>query len=161
MAQINFNANEVEPTAGFEPLPAGDYVAAIVQSEMKATKAGDGQYLQLNWQVLEGEYKNRIVFDRLNLHNRNETAVKIAQGTLSAICRAVGVMTPQDSSQLHDIPCRVKVRLTRDQNGDLTNNEIVKYEPIGGATHLRTQPEQGQQPGQAPQAANQAPPWQR
>ena len=53
MANIgNFNANEVEPTTAFEPLPAGKYLAAITASEVKATKKGDGNYLELEFTVL-------------------------------------------------------------------------------------------------------------
>jgi len=48
----------------------------ITDSEMKPTRNGDGRYLQLTFQILEGPYKNRFVWARLNLHNANETAVK-------------------------------------------------------------------------------------
>lgn len=41
MANLNdFDANTVEPTTEFEAIPAGKYMAAIVASEMKPTKAG-------------------------------------------------------------------------------------------------------------------------
>ena len=57
MADLNgFDANKVEPTT-FEALPAGRYLAAITDSEMKPTKNGDGRYLQLAFTVLEGAYK--------------------------------------------------------------------------------------------------------
>ena len=102
MADLNgFNANDVEPTGNFEAIPAGKYLAAITDSETKPTKTGAGSYLQLSFTVLEGEYKNRVLWARLNLANPNQTAVQIARGELSAICRAVGVMTPRDSAELH------------------------------------------------------------
>ena len=70
MANLNgFNANEVDPAVGFDPIPAGKYLAIITESEMKPTKAGTGQYLQLTFQVLEGQYKGRLVWARLNLDN--------------------------------------------------------------------------------------------
>ena len=38
MANLNgFDANQVEPTASFDPIPAGKYLAAITESEMKPT----------------------------------------------------------------------------------------------------------------------------
>ena len=44
MANLNnFNANNVEPAADFDPIPAGKYVAVITDSEMKATKNGKRQ----------------------------------------------------------------------------------------------------------------------
>ena len=154
MANLNgFNATEVEPTTSFEPLPAGKYLAAITESEMKPTKSGSGSYLQLTFMILEGEYKNRILWARLNLHNPNATAVKIARSELSAICHAVGVMQPRDSVDLHNLPLVITVKLKkRDDTGELTN-EIKGYarKDAAGAN--------GQQP-QAPVADN-TPPWKR
>jgi len=154
MANLNgFNATEVEPTTSFDPLPAGKYLAVITESEMKPTKSGSGSYLQLTFMIMEGEYKNRILWARLNLNNPNATAVKIASSELSAICHAVGVMTPRDSVDLHNLPLVITVKLKkRDDTGELTN-EIKGYakKDAAGAN--------GQQP-QAPVADN-TPPWKR
>ena len=152
MADLNgFNANEVEPSASFEAIPAGKYLAVITESEMKPTKNGSGSYLQLTLTILEGEYKGRVVWARLNLVNPNQTAVKIAQSELSAVCRAVGVMTPKDSCELHNIPLLVTVKVKkRDDNGELTN-EVKGYEPKTAAVG---------KPQQAPQTST-TPPWRR
>ena len=118
-----FDASTVEPSIEFEPIPAGKYEAMITESEMKPTKAGTGHYLQLTFQIIEGEYKNRFLWARLNLDNPNATAMKIAQAELSAICRAVGVMAPNDSVDLHDLPLIVNVRCRkREDTGEITND---------------------------------------
>ena len=150
MANLNgFDANDVEPTTTFDPLPAGKYLAAITASEMKATKAGDGSYLELTLTVLEGEYKNRTLWARLNLDNPNAMAVKIARSELSAICRAVGVMQPRDSVELHNLPLLVTVKVKkRDDTGDLTN-EVAAYAKKGAAT------------GEPQQVQDNTPPWRR
>ena len=129
MANLNgFNANEVDPAVGFDPIPAGKYLAIITESEMKPTKAGTGQYLQLTFQVLDGPYKGRLVWARLNLDNPSDMAVKISRAELSSICRAVGVMAPKDSIELHNLPLTIKVGCKkRDDTGDITN-EIKEYE---------------------------------
>lgn len=122
-----FDANEVEPTSDFEAIPAGKYVAVITESEKKPTKAGTGQYLQLTFQIIEGPHSNRILWARLNLDNPNATAVAIAKAELSAVCRAVGVMAPKDSVELHNLPLVIHVRCRRrDDTGDITN-EIRGY----------------------------------
>ena len=74
MALLNgtFDASGVEPAAPMELLPPGRYVAQIVQSEMQPTKAGDGQMLWLELEVLEGAQRGRKIWDRLNLANRNQ-----------------------------------------------------------------------------------------
>ena len=64
---------------------------------MKANKAGTGRLLQLIFQVIEGDYAHRRLWDRLNLEHPNATAVQFAHAGLSAICRAVGVLKPKDS----------------------------------------------------------------
>ena len=43
MSTINFNANEVEPSTGYDPIPAGKFQAVITESEMKPTRPGNGQ----------------------------------------------------------------------------------------------------------------------
>ena len=66
MAHLNnFNANEVDPSVPFEPVPASKYVAAITDSEMKATKDGKGSYLEITFTIIDGAYKDRKFWDRL------------------------------------------------------------------------------------------------
>lgn len=123
-----FDANQVEPTTDFDPIPAGKYLAVITDSEMKPTKAGTGKYLQLTFEILEGEYKGRKLWARLNLFNSNDTTVKIAQAELSAICRAVGVLAPNDSVELHNLPLVIAVKCKkRPDTGEITN-EVRGFE---------------------------------
>lgn len=130
MVNLNgFDASKYEPLAEYEVLPEGNYRAIITASEMKSTKNGQGMFLELTFQVIEGDFTGRNLWARLNLQNQNDTAVKIAQSELSAICRAVGVLVPKDSSELHNRPLIIKVRTKkRNDSGDLTN-EIKGYLP--------------------------------
>jgi len=151
MANLNgFNAHEVDPSVGFDAVPAGKYLAVITESEMKPTKAGTGQYLQFTFQIIDGEYKGRLLWARLNLDNPSAMAVKIARSELSAICRAVGVMAPKDSVELHGLPLQIKVGCKkRDDTGEVTN-EIKGYEARQRAATV------------APAAAEGSPPpWKR
>jgi len=152
MANLNgFDANEVEPNTPFDPLPAGKYLAAITATEMKPTKAGDGSYLQIEFTILEGEHKDRKVWDRLCLNHPNAQTVKIARGNLSALCRAVGVMQPKDSVELHNLPLVITVKVKkREDTGELTN-EVKGYAKKDSTAG---------QPQQAPVTDN-TPPWKR
>jgi len=133
MAHLNnFDGNNVDPSVALDPIPAGKYIAVITETEMKPTKAGGGKYLQLTFQIIDGEHKGRLVWARLNLENKSEMTVKIARGELSAICRAVGVMAPKDSVELHNIPLEINVGLKkRDDNGEFTN-ALKGYAKKGG-----------------------------
>ena len=149
-----FDASNVDPSSEFEPVPADKYLATIIESEMKPTKAGTGEYLQLTFEILAGEYRGRRLWSRLNLKNPNDTAVKIGRAELSAVCRAVGVMAPRDSADLHNLPLLISVKcVKRPDTGEITN-EIKGYARKDGT------PPGG---GPAPPASNgsSTPPWMR
>lgn len=151
-----FDANKVEVQSEYAALPAGEYQAIIVESEEKPTKAGNGKYLELRLNIQGPTHQGRILFDRLNLVNQNDTAQQIARATLSSICRAVNVLTPKDSSELHGKPLTVIVK-TREYNGEI-QNEIKGYKPrqlAGGGGHMIAEAFGGAQP--APAASGR--PW--
>jgi len=162
-----FNAADVDPTQTFDPIPAGKYPMTFVESEMKPTKGGDGQYLQLVVEVLDGEYKGRKVWERLNLVNKNPTAVEIAQRTLSAICRATGVMNPADSVQLHGKPFLGRVKFVPADGQYDAKNEMGGYEPLAGGAPAtqpaaaRTAASKAAAPKAAASNGGSAPPWLR
>jgi hypothetical protein len=130
MVNLNFDANEVEPLGSFEPLPVGEYTVVIESSALNPAKTGKGEYLQLVYNVVEGEFQGRKLFDRLNIRNDSEQAQKIAQSALSSICRAVGVMHPQTSEELHDKPFIVKVGIRPAKGEYGPSNAIKEYKPI-------------------------------
>lgn len=125
MSELNFDATKVEPMNDFSPIPTGEYTAVITASDMKDTKSGSGKYLQLTYQIVDGEYKNRLIFENINLINSNEVAVQIAQKTLSSICHAVGVLHPKDSNELHDKPLLIKVGI-RPASGEYQEQNVIK-----------------------------------
>lgn len=174
MAQLNyeFDANSIEPQAPREVLPAGDYLAQIVKSDMVPTKSGDGSMLTLELEIVSGPYERRRIWDRLNLDNRNQQAVEIAQRTLSAICHAVGVLRVSDSEALHWKPMLVKVAVRPngvDKSGveREASNEVRGYSPANGQTaqshptHARAEPGAPAAPRAAAPAKAAARPWQR
>lgn len=160
MPALNFDANKYEPTGSFEPVPIGDYPVIISASEMKETKPKPGkipgQYLQLTYDVIEGEFKGRKFFDRLNLVNENQTAQEIAQRALSAICRAVGVMHPKDSSELHNKPLVVTVGIRAASGEYGASNEIRGYKTIDGEKITKDTNADGIAPAPAASAATPA-----
>ena len=164
-----FDATGVEPNAPLEALPPGDYKVQILQSEMRVTKAGTGQMLWLDMEVLEGPLKGRHLYDQLNLINPNPTAEEIAQRTLSAICHAVGKLQVADSEELHLQP--LLVRIVVKPSG---YNEVKGYKPVAQQQAPRTAPPAevqapaaaatGQRAAPAPRpapAANTSAPWKR
>lgn len=146
-----FDATEQDSMRSFEALPKGDYIAMATESEMKPTKAGNGNYLQITFKVVDGPHKDRQIWARLNLDNPNKTAVEIAQRELGDICKAVGVLRPKDSSELHGIPLRLKVGVEKRKDTGEFSNKITGYEPANAAS--------SNAPAQAQASAASKPPW--
>jgi len=170
-----FDANNVEPVPSFDPIPAGQYLAMIVASEEKTSQKGF-RYVSLEFEIVDGQYQGRKLWVNLNLYHPDAEAVKFARAELAAICKAIGVLKPQDSVQLHNLPMLITVKCAnRKDTGELQNrikNYISKSAAAQGVPHGSVQgvpPQaapQGMPPGQvqgqpqAPAAAS-TPPWRK
>jgi hypothetical protein len=144
-----FDATGIDPLKPLDVLPPGKYPAQIVSSELRVTKDGMGQYLWLELDVLDGPYRGRKLFDRLNLVNANPQTVEIAQRTLSAICHATGRLQVQDSEELHLTPFIADVQVQPPKNGYGESNKI-RYLPVDRAAKAPTP--QPMRPAPAPSA---------
>ena len=165
MAQLGgtFDASQVDPNQPHETLPPGEYRVQIIVSELRATKAGTGQYLFMELEILDGAMVGKKLFDRLNLINPNRQAEEIAQRTLSAICHAVGRMQVSDSEELHFKPLLAKVVVDKEgynqvkgykavANGAQASQQAFQPPPPRHAAQYQTQPAQAQpQPQPVPQ----------
>jgi hypothetical protein len=122
-----FDANNVEPQKPNEPVPAGKYPAVISESAYEPNSKRTGHFLKLTFEIIDGEHKGKKQFARLNLDNPNSQAEQIAKAELSAICRAVGVMVPNDSVELHNLPLVIQVKCKKRVDTGEIANEIAGY----------------------------------
>lgn len=136
MAKLHetFDASQHQERTPFEILPPGDYNIEIINSELRDTKDGLGQYLWLDIQITDGPSKGRHIYDRLNLYNANKQTARIANSTLTTISKAVGIQTWDDTEVLHFKPlvAVVKVKAAgKDKQGIERNaqNEVDAYKP--------------------------------
>jgi hypothetical protein len=104
-----------------QTIPPGQYEARIVSSLMVAT--ADGDRLDLNFEIIGGEHDGHVIAKQLPLNSGSTNAVLKARSELCQICRAVGVMRPQDSSELHHIPVVINVATNK------RRNKILAYSP--------------------------------
>lgn len=129
-----FDADKVEPIGKFEPIPIGEYVAIITKTEQRPSKKNPAnQYVQVDFKVIDGPYKNRVIFDFLNLVNENEKAVEIAQRKLSGIIRAVGLHKIQDTDELVNRPLVLSLGIRKGTDGYDDQNDIKEYKTASGA----------------------------
>lgn len=127
----HFDATQVAPREDFSPIPVGEYVVQITDSDVKPTSSGNGHRLELTFEVMDGEYKGRKVWANLNLDNPNPKAVEIAQRELSAICHAIGKLQVVDSQELHYKPLVIRVDI-EERDGYSQRNVIKAYKAVAG-----------------------------
>jgi hypothetical protein len=105
----------------------------------------------VQFQILDGPYKGRQLWARLNLDNPNAQALQIAKAELSAVCWAIGVLAPNDSVELHNLPRVIHVKCRKRGDTDETTNEIKGYAKKETLAAQAT----------APAPASSPPPWRR
>lgn len=131
MAQFNFDASQVAPQQSTGPLPAGTYLAHITESDVQPLKSGNGEGLKLTFEIIEGQFKGRRVWENLNIRHANEDTQRIAQSQLSALCHAVNVIKLMDTAALHFKPVRINVTVREAQGIYKASNNIKGYEAAG------------------------------
>ena len=134
------NMDGVQPAADYSPLPAGEYTAAITASEIKQTKDFTGKYIKLEITIVDGQYKNRKLWQNLNLWNRSKEAVDMAKRELASIKKATGVTNPQDTSQLHGHPVIIKLGIKPASDGYDAQNVIKLWSPMATPEATPTAP---------------------
>jgi hypothetical protein len=162
MAFLNeeFNVNELpQGNNNFEPLPAGWYTATISQSELKATKAGNGQYIKLRYDITGPSHQGRVVFGNLNIKNANPKAEEIGRADLGEIMRAIGLAKVTDTDQLIGGQIGIKLSIKDDaQYG--ASNEVKGFKSLSGSAAPAAAVIPAKTASPAPAApAKAAPPW--
>jgi len=133
MGNLEFNSAETEPTTmDFEPLAPGWYALKIVNTEVRPTKSGGGEYLKVEFDVLggvnTGTGKGRKHWENFNLWNPSEKAQQIARGQFSGLCRACGkIGLVRDSSELHGKTMEAKLKIVPESNGYPAKNGVTEY----------------------------------
>jgi hypothetical protein len=133
MAQFDFDASTVAPQASTSPIPAGNYLAQVIESDIKDLASGNGKGMKLTFEIIDGQYKGRRIWENLNIQHSSEDTQRIAQSQLSALCHAVNVIKLQDTAALHHKPVTIKV-VVREAKGEYqASNNIKGYESAGGS----------------------------
>lgn len=120
-----FDLSTVE-TQEFKPLKPGKYIATVTEAKVEPLYSGKGTKLAITIKIVDGDFKNRIIYHSFNVKHENETAQKIGQQQLKSlmICLGIGSVL-ENTSELLGKPFNVVTSLENDQNG--TQRARVKY----------------------------------
>lgn len=113
-----FDATDVS-TAGAEP---GEHVATIVDAQVKETRSGTGEYLNVKWQLPDGSN----FFYMYNIKNENPMAQKIGLGELKRMMKAAGREAKASGvDELIGIRVLIKTKVKEDDYGEKV--QIISY----------------------------------
>lgn len=95
---MNVQAQEKK---SYEPVPAGEYVVALNRVKEKATKAGNGSFVEASFTITEGDYNKRLIFHSFLINHtggeKSELAQSIGREQLDRFLKSVGVNGGFDS----------------------------------------------------------------
>lgn len=151
---LNFNPSEFVPETGsFEVIPEGTELRVIVESEEeKVSKTSGISYLTFKIKVIDGPYKNRVIFHDLFL-NHSGVAQRIARESVNTMAQSCGLDPAKlkATNELHRKPMTMVVKVEHDaQYGDKNK---VKYFKASGAVRVSPVAQMAQMAPVAPVAA--------
>jgi hypothetical protein len=142
---------------GYEVLPPGWYQATITAAELKNTKAGNGQYIKVRYDITGPTHQGRVVFGNLNIKNPNPKAEEIGRQQLGELMRAIGLARVKDTDQLIGGNLSIKLS-TSQQDGYEPSNDVKGYKALAGG--ITAAPAMPSAAAQAPAASEKtSPPW--
>lgn len=126
--------NEVPESSQFSPIPAGEYKACLCGTTRKKTKSGDGEYLELCWQIIDGVHRGRMLWSRHNLWNKSQAAVDIAKREIRQMLESVSMLgKAQNASDILNLPLIIKVKLEKRKDTGEDSNAISAWKSVQSA----------------------------
>jgi hypothetical protein len=135
MAQLNrsYDPRSYDPSQDpykdrGQPLPAGEYIFSVVNSDIKPTNKGDGTILSFDFVVIAGPHEGRHFFDQFNLENPNQQSVEIGQRQLLQLCHSVGYLDNLSNSDvLHGRSGRARLGIDNKNPAYPPKNKVLSY----------------------------------
>jgi len=117
-----------DATSSSSVLPAGKYNVVCEEANIKETKNGDGEYINVRFSVIDGDMKGRKMFMMFNIKNKNEQAVTIGRQQLKSFLIAAGTenFALTTVKALEGMKAKATVQVKGDSYGE--KNNITKFE---------------------------------
>lgn len=143
MANIAGTYDQDAKPNDFDQLEAGTYRAKIIASDVEPVSKNNskGRCLNLTWQVETGPNDGKLIWQRLNMWAENmdklDKVISIANSQFASIRDATGKAAPQNSEELHHIPCMIVVG---PQKNNPQYNEVKSVKAVASVTGAPSSP---------------------
>lgn len=123
----------------YDPIPAGVYNAIVAEAVVGPFKSGQGHKLDLTFEVTEGEFQGRKIFDMIALQHPSHDWAVSTQARLDALLKVNGVTSLNDWSQINNMQCALKVYIQKDKTGEYSDkNQVDLILPKAAAAGMGT-----------------------
>jgi hypothetical protein len=117
MSDFYFDPSQQEGSI-YDLLPIGIYSAHIIDAEIAIPQSQDGQNVKLTWQITEGPYENRQVWQNIPFVHSSTQAQEIGRRQLKDLCVACGITTGISGPDVFKfILCKIRVGIKKDKDG--------------------------------------------
>lgn len=118
-------------TNTFENLPTDWYTCQAIEGELQ--EKGNGTQLVLTWEVIEGPFEKRRIWQREWAAHSSPGAQDIGQRMIRTLGRALGIARVAAPSDVMFKPVQVRVGLSKKEDGYEQRNEVKGFRPLAAA----------------------------
>ena len=126
---FNLDFSNVKDSQTFAPIPAGTYNVCVDEAEVRPTKKGDGEFVNVKLRVIDGPQANRFLFQNFNIKNPNPQAVEIGMQQLKSLMKCSGMKEMKLTSVLDlvGLMCQAVVKIKIDEKYSPEGQAVVSY----------------------------------
>lgn len=126
LKSFNIDWNNIKEDS-YQLLPEGTYAGNITRTEVKTSKNGSGQYVNLEVTLLGASgVKGRKVFDICMLSHKNPAAVNVGAKKLKSIADSIGLDITEVESFSEFIGKPLGVKLSIEENAEYGDKNRIK-----------------------------------
>jgi hypothetical protein len=121
-----------EESDSWNLIDPGEYEAQIIEASVVQPQSGDGYYILAVWKILQGEFENRQVWQRITFTHSSDQARTIGRKMLKSLCIALGVDEHVEDVEVFLFkPAKIKVGIEKDKQGVYDDkNKVMRVMPL-------------------------------
>lgn len=122
----------------YDLIPEGWYTVKMTQADVKPTKSGTGEKIDIRYDIMGPTQQGRVIFGSVNIRNQSPQAEEIGRQQLGRIMRAIGLDEIENTDQLIGGELQIKITIKQPSDKDRaagydrTKNEISGYKACEG-----------------------------
>jgi hypothetical protein len=127
LEDFEFDPSQEEGSPEFTLLPAGKQKAEVIDASIARTKNRKGTQLHLTWQIIEGPYDRRLIFQSIMITHESVEATKFGRHKIKDLCVACGLEERvTDVEMFKHKPCFIFIGVEKDKNEQYPDKNVVR-----------------------------------